>query len=39
MTPASFDSLQDIISEAGELEKKAPYSPVVNTDFATAVIN
>ncbi|MBQ2779947.1 MAG: ABC transporter substrate-binding protein [Clostridia bacterium] len=39
MTSASFDSLQEIISEAGELEKKAPYSPVVNTDFATAVIN
>ncbi len=39
MTPEVFDSLQEIISEAGELTQKAPYSPVVNTEFANAVIS
>ena len=29
-----FDHYQDIIMMAGELEKKAPYPTLVNTDFA-----
>ncbi len=30
----SFDLLQDILEEAGELTKRAPYEELVNTDFA-----
>ena len=32
---ASFDLLQDILDSAGELEKRAPYDELVNTEFAT----
>ena len=37
LRPEAFDRLQEVISEAGELDKKAPYDPVVNTRFAKAV--
>ncbi len=30
----SFDLLQDILDEAGELEKRVPYEELVNTEFA-----
>ena len=30
----SFELLQDILDSAGELEKRAPYEDLVNTDFA-----
>lgn len=30
----SFELLQDILDEAGELEKRAPYEELVNTEFA-----
>lgn len=35
----SFDLLQDILESAGELEKRAPYEDLVNTEFATKAIN
>ena len=38
LRPDSFDRLQDIIQEAGELTEKAPYDPVVNTTFANKVM-
>ena len=38
LRPDAFDRLQEIICEAGELEQKAPYDPVVNTRFANAVL-
>lgn len=31
---SSFDLLQDILESAEELEKRAPYQDLVNTDFA-----
>lgn len=31
---SSFDLLQNILQEAGELESRVPYSELVNTDFA-----
>ena len=30
----SFDLLQDILEEAGELTKRAPYEALVTTDYA-----
>ena len=30
----SFTLLQNILEEAGELEKRVPYEDLVNTDFA-----
>ena len=30
----SFDLLQDILEDAGELEKRAPYEDLVTTRFA-----
>lgn len=30
----SFDLLQDILEDAGELEKRAPYEDLVTTEFA-----
>ena len=30
----SFDLLQDILEDSGELEKRAPYEALVNTEFA-----
>ncbi len=35
----AFDKLQLIMTEAGELEKKAPYEKVVNNSFAEKVTN
>ena len=37
LTEDSFELLQTIITEAGELDKKAPYDKVVNTEFAKEV--
>lgn len=34
---ASFDKLQEIMTEAGELDTKAPYDKVVNNSFAEKV--
>ncbi len=31
----SFTLLQNILEEAGELEKRVPYEDLVNTDFAS----
>ena len=33
----AFDKLQEIMSEAGELDTKAPYDKVVNNTFAEKV--
>ena len=38
MTEESFELLQNIIYDAGELEKKAEYSDVVNNEFAIDAI-
>lgn len=35
----SFNLLQDVISMAGELEKKAPYSEIVNNKYASEAVN
>ena len=35
----SFDKLQLIMTEAGELTQKAPYEKIVNNSFAEKVIN
>lgn len=35
----AFDLLQDILTDAGELEKPAPYDALVNTDFAKTAMN
>ncbi len=32
---SSFTLLQNILEEAGELEKRVPYEDLVNTDFAS----
>ena len=34
----AFDKLQEIMTEAGELEKKAPYDKVINNSYAEKVI-
>ena len=39
MTEESFNLLQQVIQDAGELEKKASYKDVVNNSFAEKVIN
>ena len=39
MSEESFDLLQKVIQDAGELEKKASYNDVVNNSFAEKVIN
>ena len=31
---SSFDLLQDILADAGELEDRVPYESLVTTDFA-----
>jgi len=38
MTKAAFEHLQQIIEEAGELEKRVPYEKMVNTEFAVKAI-
>ena len=35
----SFDKLQLIMTEAGELDQKAPYDKIVNSSYAEKVIN
>ena len=35
---ASLNLLQDILYEAGELEKRVPYEDIVNTEFAQKAI-
>ena len=39
MTEASFNRLQDIIDEAGELEKRAKMNELVNNSYADKVYN
>lgn len=39
MTEKSFDLLQKIMQDAGELEKKAVYKDVVNNTFSEKIIN
>ena len=39
MTEESFNLLQQVIQDAGELEKKASYKDVVNNSFAEKVVN
>ena len=34
----SFELLQDILEEAGELEKRAPYEDIVTTEFAEKAV-
>ena len=36
---SSFDLLQDILEEAGELEKRAPYEDLVTTEFAQEAVS
>ena len=38
MTQESYDRLQDIMEEAGELDKRAPFDKIVNNSFAEKVI-
>jgi len=35
---ASFVLLQDILDEAGELEKRVPYEDIINTEYARKVL-
>ena len=35
---ASFILLQDILDEAGELEKRVPYEDIINTEYARKVL-
>lgn len=39
LTEESFEHMQDIIQEAGELDNRAPYADLVNTSFAQEAIN
>ena len=38
MTEEAFNKLQDVIEEAGELEKRADYEKVVNNKYAEEAI-
>jgi NitT/TauT family transport system substrate-binding protein len=38
MSQESFDRLQDIMEEAGELDVRAPFDKIVNNTFADKVI-
>ena len=38
MTESSFELLQTVMTEAGELSKKAPYDKVVNNKYAENAI-
>ena len=38
MTEDAFERLQTVMTEAGELEKKAPYGKVVNNEYANKAI-
>jgi len=37
MKEEAFNKLQEVIEEAGELEKKAPYSKIINNSYAEKV--
>ena len=37
MTEDSFNRLQDIIDNAGELAKRAEFSKLVNTEYSSAI--
>ena len=37
MKEESYNKLQEVMTEAGELEKKAPFDKVINNDFAKKV--
>jgi len=39
LTKETWDNLQNIMDEAGELPKEAPYEDLVNTDIAKEVMN
>ncbi len=39
LTKESFDKLQMIMTEAGELESQAPYEKIVNNSYAEKVVN
>ena len=39
MTEESFDRLQEVITEAGELTQKAPFDRVVNNTFAQKAVD
>lgn len=39
LTEESFDKLQMIMTEAGELESKAPYDKIINNSYAEKVVN
>ena len=39
LTEESFNKLQEVMEEAGELEKRAVYSDVVNNKYANKAIN
>ncbi len=39
LTEETWNNLQDIMDEAGELPKEAPYEDLVNTDIAKEVMN
>lgn len=34
----SFELLEDILEDAGELEKRVPYDKLVNTEFAEKAV-
>lgn len=36
---SSFDLLQDILEQAGELAQRAPYQDLVTTEYAEAAVN
>ena len=38
LTEEAFDRLQTVMTEAGELTKKAPYDKVVNNNYATKAV-
>ena len=38
LTEESFNKLQDVMEEAGELEKRAKYSDVVNNKYAEEAV-
>ena len=38
MKPEALDRLQEVMTQAGELDKPAPYESIVNTEFAEKAI-
>jgi len=39
LSKEAFDKLQLVMTEAGELEKEAPYEVIVNNSFAEKLLN